>query len=141
MNEDLRGKTYIAYARCAAADGSAPKLREQIRLIRQFGDSRNMRCADEVRLAGVSGWLPALRPDLRELLARRQQRRDFEVLVVTDHARLTRAGMEAAAEIEAAFADLGIRIVYLADMALAASVGEAGLGNLAGGGSGGSGGR
>lgn len=122
MNEDLRGKTYIAYARCAAADGSAPKLREQIRLIRQFGDSLGMRCADEVELAGVGGWMPALRPDLCALLARRRQRGDFEVLVVEDHARLTRTGIEGLAEIEVAFASAGVQIVYLTERTMAARV-------------------
>lgn len=138
MNEDLRGKTYIAYARCAAADGSAPKLREQIRLIRQFGDSLGMRCADEVALAGVSGWLPALRPDLGALLARRRERSDFEVLIVEDHARLTRTGMEGLAEIEVAFASAGVQIVYLTERTIVARVGPADPGAVVGRSNGGS---
>ena len=49
----LRGKRYIAYARCAAKQGSTQSLRRQIRLIRQFGDRMRMRCVDEVRYAAA----------------------------------------------------------------------------------------
>ncbi len=48
--ENLRGKRYIAYARCASADGAKAKLQEQVRRIRQFCDSLDMQCVDEVRL-------------------------------------------------------------------------------------------
>lgn len=117
MNEELRGKAYIAYARCAAADGSAPKLNEQIRLIRRFGDALGMRCADEIRLAGISGWLPALRPDLRELLARKRERDDFDVLIMEDFARLTRTGIEEGMAIRSEFAHSGVQIVLLSEAA------------------------
>ena len=112
-NEPLRGKRYIAYARCAAKDGSKPKLQEQVRLIRQFGDSLDMQCVDEVRLAGISGWLPAMRADLRQLLARKLERDDFDVLIMEDFARLTRIGPEGGLEIETEFGNCGVRIVYL----------------------------
>lgn len=116
-NEALRGKRYIAYARCAARDGSEPKLQEQVRLIRQFGDSQGMQCVGEVRLAGVSGWLPAMRADLRALLARKRERDDFDVLMMEDFARLTRTGPDGDAEIETEFGKCGIRIVYVAEAA------------------------
>ena len=112
-SQGLRGKRYIAYARCAAKDGSGPRLQEQVRLIRQFGDSLGMRCVDEVRLAGISGGAPALRTDLRELLARKLARDDFDVLIMEDFARLTRTGLDSGSEIEAQFRKHGVQIVYL----------------------------
>jgi len=112
-----RGKRYIAYARCAAADGAAAKLAEQIRRIRQFGDHFDMQCVDEVRLAGVSGWRPTLRDDLRRLMARKRQQGDFEVLVVEDFARLTRTGPAGGAMIETEFRKCGVTIVYVAEAA------------------------
>jgi hypothetical protein len=117
-NQGLRGKRYIAYARCAAKDGSATKLQEQVRLIRQFGDSLDMQCVDEVRLAGVSGGPPALRADLRELLARKRERDDFDVLIMEDFARLTRTGLEGGLEIETEFGRCGVQIVYLTEAML-----------------------
>ena len=113
MNHDLHGKRYIAYARCAAADGSVSKLEEQIRLIRQFGERLAMQCVDEVRLAGVSGGTPALRPDLGRLLARKQESDDFDVLIMEDFARLTRTGPDGIREIETKFERSGVQIVYL----------------------------
>jgi len=110
----LRGRRYIAYARCAAVEGSERKLREQIRLIRQFADRLGIQCVDEVRLAGVSGWRPVMRADLRKLLARKREKDDYDVLIVTDVARLTRTGLEGLMEIEAEFGG-GVRIVYLVE--------------------------
>lgn len=108
----LRGQRYIAYARCAARQGSTPKLRQQIRLIRQFGDRLGMRCVGEVRIAGVSGVTPPLRPDLRRLLTRKRHIDDFDVLIAVDHARVTRTAI---ARIAALFAVSGVRIMYLTE--------------------------
>jgi hypothetical protein len=119
MNQQLRGKRYIAYARCATVDGSASKLCEQVRRIREFGNTLGMRCVDEIRIAGVSGFSPALRPDLRELLVRKGERDDFDVLIMEDVARLTRTGLEGAREIEAEFGRCGVQIVYLTEAMLA----------------------
>ena len=118
-NQALRGKRYIAYARCAVQDGSEPKLQEQVRLIRQFGDSLDMQCVDEVRLAGVSGGPPAMRSDLRQLLAGKREKDDFDVLIMEDFARLTRTGLDGGSEIETAFGNCGVRIVYLTEGAVA----------------------
>ena len=120
MNQNLRGKPYIAYGRCAATVGSAPKLREQVRRIRQLGDGLAMQCVAELRLAGVSGVSPVLRPDLCELLVRKRERDDFEVLMMEDQARLTRAGLEGAKVIETEFERCGVQIVYLTETELAA---------------------
>ena len=117
--ETLRGKRYIAYARCATPEGAGRRLQQQVRLIRQFGDSLDMRCVDEVRLANVSGWLPAMRADLRQLLARKRKRDDYDVLIMEDFARLTRIGLEVGLEIETEFSNCGVRIVYLTEMTAA----------------------
>lgn len=112
-SQDYRGKRYIAYARCASPEGAAANLQDQIRRIRRFGDSLDMRCVDEVRLAGVSGISPPFRDDLRRLLKRKRRRNDFDVLVMLDYARLTRTGLAGGAEIEAEFAELNVEIVFV----------------------------
>jgi len=116
-DEALRGRRYIAYARCATAEGAEQRFREQIRLIHQFADGLNMHCAGEVRIANVNGWRPVMRPDLHELLARKRYRRDFEVLIMESYSRLSRAEPENAAMIEMAFAARGVTLVYLDQMA------------------------
>ena len=115
MDTNGTGRRYIAYARCAARDGSAAKLELQIQLIHRFGKQRAMRCVDEVRLSGVSGATSALRSDLRALLARKRDRDDFDVLIVEDLARLTRAGIAGISEITAEFEKCGVRILCLTE--------------------------
>jgi len=122
-NQGLRGKRYIAYARCATEEGSATRLQEQARIIRQFGDSLDMQCVDEVRLAGVGGCLPVMRPDLCQLLARKRERGDYDVLIMEDVARLTRMWPEGCQEIETKFRNCGVQIVYLSE---AMRIGEMG---------------
>jgi len=116
MDPSYRGKRYIAYARCAAAEGAASRLANQIRRIRRFGDRHGMQCVGEVRLAGVSGWRPALRDDLRRLLARKREQDDFEVLVMEDFARLTRTGHAGGTEIETEFRKCGVMIVCVTEV-------------------------
>ena len=108
----LHGKRYIAYARCAAKQGSTQSLRRQIRLIREFGDRLKMRYVDEVRLPGVDGHSLVLRWDLSVLLARKCNQDDYDILVMEDPARLTRA--DGAGMIEALFMLCGVQIVYVA---------------------------
>jgi hypothetical protein len=108
----LRGKRYIAYARCASKQGSTQSLRRQLRLVRQFGDRFQMRCVDEVRLPGSNGITPLLRCDLSMLLARKCNQDDYDVLVMEDPARLTRT--EGARTLEALFMLCGVQIIYVA---------------------------
>lgn len=112
--ESLRGKRYIAYARCASKQGSTQSLRRQIRLIRQFADRFKMRCVDEVRFPGLNGHTPLLRWDLSSLLARKCNQDDYDVLVTEDPARLTRAEPTGVGRLEALFALCGVPIVYVA---------------------------
>ncbi len=108
----LRGKRYIAYARCASKQGSTQSLRRQLRLIRQFGDRFRMRCVDEVRHPGLNGHTPLLRWDLSALLDRKCNQDDYDVLIMEDPARLTRA--DGASRLEALFMCCGVQIVYVA---------------------------
>lgn len=117
MTTPITGNRYIAYARCACPQNAAAKLDRQIRAIRRFADDFDMRCVSEARLAGVSGGPPAMRNDLRALLARKQEQDDYDVLIMEDFARLTRAGLAEGRQIEAEFARCGVRIIYLTDTA------------------------
>jgi len=110
--ESLRGRRYIAYARCASKQGSTQSLRRQLRLIRQFGNRCKMRCVDVVRSPGLNGRTPLLRWDLSMLLARKCNEDDYDVLVMEDPARLTRAN--GLGRLEAFFMFCGVQIVYVA---------------------------
>ncbi len=108
----LRGKRYIAYARCCSKQGSTQSLGRQLRLIRQFGERFKMRCVDESRHPGLNGITPLLRWDLCVLLARKCNQDDYDVLIMEDPSRLTRA--DGAGRLEALFMCCGVKIVYAA---------------------------
>lgn len=109
------GTRYIAYARCAAPDLATDKLERQIQAAHQLGDELGMTCVGEVRLAGVSAGPPAMRGDLRRILTRKREQDDFDVLIMDDFARLTRAGLNEGLQVEAEFASCGVRIMYIAE--------------------------
>ncbi len=113
MKMHISGKRYIAYARCACSHRATAKLDRQIRAIHEFAGGHGMRCVGKVRLAGVGGGAPAMREDLQKLLARKREQDDFDVLVIEDCARLTRAGITEGQQIETEFARCGVQIVYL----------------------------
>ena len=125
MIRAIRGTRNIAYARCAACEGAETSLERQLRAIHRFADRLSMRCVGEVRLAGVSGAPPALRPDLLELLARKRERNDYEVLVMEDFARLIRAQSPEDLAVGDEFARCGVRIFFLQDHEQAAQDGVA----------------
>lgn len=110
---ELAGKRYIAYSRSAARNDAS--VDRQLGLIRQFAERLGLVCVGEVRLNGVGGYLPPLRPDLCALLARKRTKNDFDLLVMEDRARLTRTHQFDV--VETAFADHGIRIVYVCEVA------------------------
>lgn len=107
------GNRYIAYARSAMSDGVNAGVERQIRNVRQFGDQLGMTCVDEVRVAGVNGITPIMREDLRNLLTRKRQQDDFDMLIMEDFTRLTRAGSDVGDQIEAEFSRCGVQILYV----------------------------
>jgi len=110
----LRGKRYIAYARCATKQGSTQSMRRQLRLIREFGDRHKMRCVAESRNPGIDGYTLALRPDLYRLLIRKCDQDDYDVLVMEDLSRLSRAEPPRIERLQALFTVCGVQIVYVA---------------------------
>ena len=114
MTKQIAGKRYVAYARCATTENATTKLDRQIQAIHQFADRHAMRCVGEVRLAGVNGRTPVMRDDLCDLLARKRQQNDFDVLIMEDVSRLTRADLTDTRQVQAEFARCGVQIVYLA---------------------------
>lgn len=112
--DDMARVRYIAYARSATRSPEA--VEEQIRDIHEFADPLGMICVDEVRLCGVNGLRPLFRPDLRELLARKKAKDDFDVLIMADCARLTRDWPDGFGRLMALFSLNGVRIIRLTDM-------------------------
>ncbi len=89
--KNLQGKRYIALARCSSPGQVDTSIDEQLRLIESFGRGHGMRCVDRITL-GVTGSVPGARSDIDELVRRKKEQDDFDVVVVQDATRLTRSG-------------------------------------------------
>lgn len=89
-----RGLRYICLARQSDDSEGATSTQAQLKFARTEGDARGMVYVDAVILEGVTGSLPGKRKDLKELLQRKREKNDFDVLVVQLMDRLTRGGSE-----------------------------------------------
>ena len=90
-SKKLQGKRFIALARCSSPGQVDTSIDEQLRLIENFGRENGMRCVDRITL-GVTGSVPGARTDLDELVRRKKEQDDFDVVLIQDATRLTRSG-------------------------------------------------
>jgi hypothetical protein len=112
------GRRYLCQIRCSTNQQIDTSIPDQQKLLRAFGDQYDMIYVDSVILEGVTGSVPGARNDIEQIIQRKKTANDFDVLLVQDVSRLTRAGAEhgmklkydlAAAGIEVIFANEGIR--------------------------------
>jgi hypothetical protein len=113
--QKLTGKRYIALARCSTKGQADTSIEDQLRVINAYARTHEMIFVDSIRLEGVTGSVPGARSDIDELIARKNDRDDFEVVVVHDTTRLTRSGPLHAANIRYQLAAAGIELVFAAD--------------------------
>lgn len=113
------GRKYLCQIRCSTNQQVETSIPDQKKLLRAFGDQYGMNYVDSVILEGVTGSVPGARNDIEQIIDRKKTLNDFDVLLVQDVSRLTRAGAEhgmklkydlAAAGIEVIFANEGIRV-------------------------------
>jgi len=110
----LRGKRYIALARCSTNDQAETSLPGQLTLLRSFGDRHGMIYVDEIA-RDVTGSLPGARTEFAELIQRKTEKDDFDSVLVQDATRLTRSGVQHAFSIKEKLEEVGIEIVYASD--------------------------
>jgi hypothetical protein len=94
MNDvSLKGKRFIALARCSTRGQAESSLDDQMRLIRRFAADNGMIEIAEIRLEGVSGSVAEnLDRVIAGLIKRKAEANDYDVLVVQDASRFSRAG-------------------------------------------------
>lgn len=108
----LRGKRYIALARCSTRGQADTSIDDQLRLIRRFADENAMVEVDVVRLEGVSGSVAQnLDRVVSGLIARKTEAHDYDVLVVQDASRFSRAGAGHSAKLKYDLECIGIQVV------------------------------
>lgn len=111
----LTGKRYINWARCSTDSQAETSIPDQLRLLTAFADRAGMIHVDNVVLDGVTGSVPGARDDVADLVRRKLERDDFDVVLLQDMSRLTRSGYEHAAKIEYDLRAVGVEVVFAAE--------------------------
>jgi len=110
--KDLQGKRFVGLLRCSTIGQADTSIVDQHRLLDAFGREHGLVPVDYVELDGVSGSLPGNRSDIQQLITRKQTKDDFDLLLVQDTSRFTRAGTQHAHRLESELNAAGIELVY-----------------------------
>lgn len=86
------GKRYIALVRASNDTDGTSSTDAQLDWMHEDGRRPEMHHVADVILSGETGSLPGRRKDLEQLLARRGEQRDFDVLLVQRCDRFSRGG-------------------------------------------------
>jgi hypothetical protein len=98
--------------RCSTKGQADTSIDDQQRLIRRFAGDNGMVEVDAVRLEGVSGSVPQnLDRVVDSLIRRKTEANDFDVLVVQDTSRFSRAGAGHSAKLRYDLERVGIQVV------------------------------
>jgi len=121
---DLQAKRYVGLVRCSSIGQADTSIDDQRRLLDAYARENDMVLVDHVALEGVSGSLPGNRSDISQLIDRKRSRDDFDVLLVQDTSRFTRAGTQHAHRLESELNAAGIEVVYASGAIPAGPVGD-----------------
>lgn len=111
-DQRLHGKRYIALMRCSTKGQADTSIDDQLKLIRRFASDNGMVEVDAVRLEGVSGSVAEnLDRVIASLIKKKTEANDFDVLIVQDASRFSRAGAGHSAKLRYDLERVGIQVV------------------------------
>jgi hypothetical protein len=108
-------RRYVCLVRCSTAEQAHTSIPDQLKLLRAFGDQHDMVFVDQVVLEGVTGSVPGARTDIADIIERKREHDDFDLLLVQDVSRLTRAGAEHGMKLKYDLSAAGIDVIFAAD--------------------------
>src|SRR5688572_14348666 len=111
----LQGKRYINLVRSSTSPQAGTSSRGQLHRMNAFAEAHEMVHVTDIVLNGVTGSVPSLRADVDDLVSRKRSRNDFDVVLIYDLSRFTRSGAVHGFAMEAKLAQVGIRLVVVAD--------------------------
>jgi ElaB/YqjD/DUF883 family membrane-anchored ribosome-binding protein len=114
-NSHLLGRHYVSLVRCSTNQQTDTSIPDQLKLLNAFGDECGMVHVDDVILDGVSGSTPGARTDTDQIIQRKNERNDFDVLLLQDMSRFTRGGAEHGMKLEYDLNAAGIDVVYASE--------------------------
>ena len=110
-----RGRRCICLVRQSSDADGTTSTEAQLQWLHADAHARGMTNVADVTLEGVTGSLPGMRTDLEDLLNRKREQDDFDVLLVQRLDRLTRGGSEHGFWFEHEANKVGIDILYPGD--------------------------
>jgi hypothetical protein len=111
-SDKYKGRRYVCLVRCSTAEQVDTSIPDQIKLLRAFGDQHGLVFVDQVVLEGVTGSVPGARTDIAEIIERKIDRNDFDVLLVQDVSRLTRAGATHGMKLKYDLGAVGVEVIF-----------------------------
>jgi hypothetical protein len=91
-DQHQQGKRFICLLRQSDASDGTTSVEAQLAYLIKEGEQRGLVYVDKVALEGLTGSMPGKRHDLKELIRRKTEDKDFDVLLVQRIDRLTRSG-------------------------------------------------
>jgi hypothetical protein len=112
--EHLKGRRFINLVRCSKDEQADTSPIDQNNILIEFGVERGMiHAGDDKVLAGVSGSIAAARGDIQEIIDRKRDLDDFDVILVQDFSRFTRVGLEHGGALKWELAKEGIEVIFV----------------------------
>jgi hypothetical protein len=90
----LEGRSAVLDLRCSTARQSGTSIPDQIKIGRAFCDANGLTIVKVIKQEGVTASVPGARNDFDDIIRRKREKNDFDVLVLTDISRFTRAGIK-----------------------------------------------
>ncbi len=109
------GKGYINLVRASDATEGTTSTQAQLAMMNQHCEATQMRHVDDVILDGVTGSMPGKREDMADLIKRKKEKNDFDVLVIQRLDRLTRGGSNHGLWFEYECERAGIQLLCIGD--------------------------
>lgn len=121
-NLELKGRRYLAAARCSTNSQRETSLPDQIALIRAAADASGGICAGEIAI-DVSGSVLGARKLLDEII-KKKNKTNFDIVIFQDASRLSRGGVRQGNKIEDQLDEHGIKIGFVMDQIADGDMGD-----------------
>ena len=108
----LKGRKAILDLRCSTTRQADTSIPQQEEIGRAFCNANGIAVNHTIKQEGVTATIPGARSDFAEILRRKREGEDFDLLVMTDVSRFSRAGAKHGMSIEYELETEGIEVVF-----------------------------
>lgn len=114
-NDKLKGKRCIVCTRVSNASKGEDTIEAQAQLLRAYAEEAGMIVVDQIDEIDITGSIPGKRKKLEQLLSRKENQKDFEVLLIQRSDRFTRSGSEHGFWLSFGFKRAGVKVIFVND--------------------------